>query len=91
MDTDSNLKYEIVLNILRQLGLNEKVFELKQNFIDSKLVRCRNCIAHGEFLPIDEINDTYNEVETELLDMIQIFQDLIRDAVSNQDYLKKVS
>ncbi|PIL51116.1 hypothetical protein B4N87_17390, partial [Acinetobacter baumannii] len=86
IDTDSNLKYEIVLNILRQLGLNEKVFELKQNFIDSKLVRCRNCIAHGEFLPIDEINDTYNEVETELLDMIQIFQDLIRDAVSNQDY-----
>ncbi|MCJ0830503.1 MAE_28990/MAE_18760 family HEPN-like nuclease [Acinetobacter sp. NIPH1876] len=91
IDVESNLKYDIVLNILKQLGLDDKSYELKQNFIDSKLVRCRNHIAHGEFLPIDDIIDTYNELENELLDMIQLFQNLIKNAVSNHDYLKKTS
>lgn len=89
IDVESNLKYEIVLNILQQLGLDDKAYELKQNFIDSKLLRCRNHIAHGEFIPIEEVTDTYNEIEIELLNMIQTFQNLIKNAVSNQDYLKK--
>ena len=89
IDTDSNLKYEIVLNILKQLGLDDKIYELKQNFIDSKLIRCRNHIAHGEFIPITDVTDTYNELELELLNMIQLFQNLIKNAVSTKDYLKK--
>lgn len=91
IDTKSNLKYEIVLNILQQLGLDDQVYALKQNFIDSKLLRCRNHIAHGEFIPIADLIDTYNELEIELLNMIQIFQNLIKNAASNKDYLKKTS
>ncbi len=91
IDTESNLKYEIVLNILRQLGLNEGIYELKQNFINSKLLKCRNAIAHGDFIPVEEIDETYIEIENELLNMILLFQNLIRNAVTTKQYLKSAS
>ena len=91
VNTDSNLKFSILLNILQQLGLDAKEYELKENFIDSKLVRCRNCIAHGDILSINEIEDTYNEIEKDLLNMIILFQNLIFKAVDNKEYLRDAS
>jgi len=88
VDTESNLKYEVVLNILGQLGLDEKVFELKENFIDSRLVRFRNAVAHGEYVEIHELQETYTELEQELLTMIQTFQNLVINASENRSYLK---
>jgi hypothetical protein len=90
IDTESNLKYEVVLNILGQLGLNEGLYELKENFIDSKLIKCRNCIAHGDKVDERELFDTYSELEEELLSMIQDFQSSILNAAENRCYLKAV-
>ena len=89
IDTESNLKYEVVFNILEQLGLNSSIYELKENFINSKLLRCRNAIAHGDRISLEDLEDTYQELEEELLDMIETFQNLIRNAASNKSYLKK--
>lgn len=89
IDTESNLKYEIVFNILEQLGLNSSIFELKENFINTKLLRCRNAIAHGDRIDYKDLEDTYQELEEELLDMIVTFQNLIRNAASNKSYLKQ--
>ena len=88
IDTESNLKYEVILNIMYQLGLDESIFELKKHFIDSKLVRYRNGISHGERLTGRDIETVYSEVETELLGMITAFQNLIRNAVNSKSYLK---
>lgn len=88
VDTDSNLKYPILLNILQQLGLDSRTYDLKEHFIDSKLVRCRNAIAHGDILGLTDIEDTYEEIKKELLSMIVLFQNLIFKAVDNQEYLK---
>lgn len=88
IDTGSNLKYPVVSNILDQLGLDAKLYELKEHFIDSKLLRCRNAIAHGDIISSQEIEDTYAEIESELLTMIQSFQNAIRTAVDNKEYLK---
>ncbi|ELY7392837.1 hypothetical protein SOJ80_003063 [Cronobacter universalis] len=88
IDTESNLKYEVVFNILEQLGLNSSTFELKENFINSKLLKCRNAIAHGEKVDLSDLEDTYQELENELLEMIQTFQILVRNAASNKSYLK---
>lgn len=88
IDTESNLKYEVVFNMLEQLGLNSSIFELKENFINSKLLRCRNAIAHGDRVDYRELEDTYQELEEELFDMIVTFQTLIRNAASNKSYLK---
>ncbi|MCO8059163.1 MAE_28990/MAE_18760 family HEPN-like nuclease [Acinetobacter towneri] len=88
IDTDSNLKFPILFNILQQLGLETKDYELKEHFIDAKMLKCRNTIAHGSILSEKEIEDTYNEIENELLDMIIHFQNLIFKAVDNKEYLK---
>jgi len=88
IDTESNLKYEVVFNILEQLGLNSSLFELKENFINSKLLKCRNSIAHGEKVSISELEDTYGELEEELLNMIVTFQTVIRNSASNRSYLR---
>jgi hypothetical protein len=89
IDTQSNLKYEVVFNILEQLGLDSRAFELKENFINSKLLRCRNQIAHGERCSQEDLEDTYEELENELLEMIVMFQTMIRNAVINREYLKR--
>lgn len=88
INTESNLKYEVFSNILGQLGLSGSMFELKENFINSKLLRCRNAIAHGERINQEEIEDTYNEIESELLNMIKTFQNLILNAATTKQYLK---
>lgn len=88
IDTESNLKHKVILNIISQLGLDETVFALKQHFIDSKLVGYRNGIAHGERRTGKDLEDIYNELEQELLDMITAFQNLVRNAVTTKSYLK---
>ncbi|HDZ8834632.1 MAE_28990/MAE_18760 family HEPN-like nuclease [Aeromonas veronii] len=89
IDTQSNLKYEVIFNILEQLGLDSSAFELKENFINSKLLKCRNQIAHGERCSQEDLENTYEELENELLGMIITFQNMIRNAVVNREYLKK--
>lgn len=89
IDTESNLKYSVFYNILSQLGLNSKPFELKENFIDSKMLRLRNAIAHGEKVSPSELEETHSELEKELLSMIETFQNMIRNAASNKEYLKQ--
>ena len=88
IDTESNLKYEVVFNILGQLGLDKNVFALKENFINSKLLKNRNSIAHGDRVSHIDVSDTYAELESELLDMIQSFQNLVRNAANTKSYLK---
>ncbi len=89
VDTESNLKYEVFSNILNQLGLINIDFELKEQFIDKKLVHHRNMIAHGERIDDKEVEDTYNEIESKLISMIEAFQTLVRNAVDTESYLKR--
>lgn len=88
IDTESNLKHDVILNIMSQLGLDTSAFELKKHFIDSKLVGYRNGIAHGEQRTGRDLEDIYNELQKELLDMIMIFHNLIRNTVTTKSYLK---
>lgn len=89
IDTESNLKYAVIYNILSQLGLDTSVFELKENFIDSKLLKCRNSIAHGDKVGEHELLETYKELEAELLEMITTFQNLVINSAENKSYLKQ--
>ena len=91
IDTDSNLKYPVLLNILHQLGLDISPYELREQFINSTLVGHRNYIAHGERLDPVVIDAAYNEIEQELLNMVMYFQTLILNAVTTKEYLKSAS
>ncbi len=88
IDTESNLKSAVLFNIMGQLGLDMKDFELKENFIDTIMLKNRNSIAHGDRVKEKELEDAYNALESELLEMIVTFQNLIRNAAANQEYLK---
>lgn len=47
ISADGNLKASKFADILLRLGLTAGPFELHYNWIDAELLRCRNCIAHG--------------------------------------------
>ncbi len=71
-----------------QIGLDNQLFELKENFIDSIMLKYRNAIAHGDRVQDDEVDDAYEQLENELLDMIMTYQNLIKNAASTRSFLK---
>jgi hypothetical protein len=91
IDTESNLKSEVLFNILEQLGLDCSMFELKKQFIDAKLLKCRNAIAHGSKVNDVEMQDAYSELENELLSMIVVFHNLVKNAVNSRSFMKNTA
>lgn len=86
--TNSNLKSDVFINIMEQLGLKFNDLELKSNFIDQVLLNNRNCIAHGERLNDQDITNAYDNVKEEIIEMLEIVNRTIRNAASNREYLK---
>lgn len=86
VNTRSNLSSEVLKDILLRLGLNFDLFETKSHFIDSKLVRNRNTIAHGEYLLVDF--PEYEEIHNVAFQLMQSFFDLVCDAAVDQKYLR---
>ena len=56
--------------------------------IVKKLIKNRNAIAHGDRISDAELEDSYQEIKKELLDMIQTFHNMVKNAASNNEYLK---
>lgn len=48
VDTKSNLNFEVLLDLINMLGINFEYFQNNQHHIDSRLLKYRNAIAHGE-------------------------------------------
>lgn len=88
IDTESNLKYEVLEKISQQLGISLGKLVLRENFINEVLLNSRNNIAHGTYLSRRQIEDAYAEIETDLLNMIQEFHNIIRNAAVCASYLK---
>ncbi|EOU3063027.1 TPA: MAE_28990/MAE_18760 family HEPN-like nuclease [Yersinia enterocolitica] len=88
VDTESNLKSQVFLNLMYQLGLDTEPFELRQNFIDQKLIKNRNAIAHGERVSEQELEEAYNVILDNLLIMIQTVHNMIKSSASNNEFLK---
>ncbi len=86
INTRSNLSSESLKDILMRLGLDFDLFETKSHFIDSKLVRNRNTIAHGEYLLVDF--PEYEDIHSVSFELMQSFFDLVCDAAVNRKYLK---
>lgn len=88
VDTESNLKSQVFLNLMYQLGLDTGPFELRKNFIDQKLIKNRNAIAHGERVSEQELEEAYDEISNNLLYMIQTVHNMIKATASNSGFLK---
>ncbi|WP_346351958.1 MAE_28990/MAE_18760 family HEPN-like nuclease [Oceanimonas sp. AH20CE76] len=88
VDTESNLKSGVLFKILQRLGLDTSKFELKDNFIDEVMLQHRNKVAHGERCDTETLFRVYEELQDELIKMISTFHNMIKNAASNQEYLK---
>lgn len=99
VDTEKNLSYKVLEDILFSLGIEKEDFELKEHFIKDRLVNTRNGIAHGEYFnPIgvnsgneQKAKDDYRELYNEILGLMESFKDKILDAAIEEKYLKHSS
>lgn len=78
INTESNLSSQVFKQILSVLNLDYSPYELKEKFIDMKILRRRNAIAHGERLDIDK--EEYISVHKELIEIINSFKNQIDNA-----------
>ncbi len=84
IDTQSNLNYDVLSDILRMLGMDEKPYTIKRPLINEKLVRNRNTIAHGRLLEINE--QDYQILHSEIIGLIDRFKEDIEDAAERGFY-----
>lgn len=96
IDTESNLSYLVLKDILFALGLEYSKYELKSNYINKELVEKRNAIAHGELLGINESNNTdftkikeeIDELFNEIISLMDLFKDQILEGAIEKKYLR---
>lgn len=88
ISTASNLSSEIFREITHILGIDFSLYSTKSVLIDTKLLKTRNEIAHGEYSIFDR--EEYMELHTEVIAMLDIFRNQIENAAINQEYMRKI-
>ncbi len=86
--TGSNLTSNILREVLTTIGMDYSAYELKNNLIDSVLLKNRNSIAHGEFLDLNEVN--FNELYSEIFFIMEDLKNRITNFVIQESYRKNV-
>jgi len=78
ISTASNLSSEILKEITYILGIDFSIYSTKSVLIDTKLLKTRNEIAHGNYSVFDR--DEYLELHREVIEMLDIFRNQIENA-----------
>ena len=86
VNTESNLSTKVLREIVWCLGLEYRPFEVKEKFIDSRLVDKRNHIAHGEEIFVDE--EDMLEIIDEVLMLMEEFRNQVENAAILNSYKK---
>ncbi len=86
ISTASNLSYEILKEITDILGIDFSLYSTKSVLIDTKLLKIRNGIAHGEYLVFDR--DEYIELHIEIIGMLEIFRTQIENAAIQKKFMR---
>lgn len=84
IDAKSNLNSEVLLDIIQKLGLDYKLYELKEKLIDEIFLGTRNAISHGEYRDIDP--DSFNDLYDEVTALINLFKNQILNATYTESY-----
>lgn len=84
IDTKSNLRHQVLADILFKIGLPAETFATKGNLIDITLCDSRNSIAHGrEYFPAP---DDFSQLMDEVIGMMEQIHDLIAAAARLSQY-----
>lgn len=87
IDTESNLSSTVFKEIVRGLGLELLPFyETRSVFIDQRIVKARNQVAHGELVSFDaaDIKDRIDGVRL----LLDSYAEQLKDAASESHFLK---
>jgi len=85
--TGSNLNSEILREILTTVGLDYKEYELKNNLLDSILLKNRNSIAHGEYVDLSELD--YVELHKEILSIMEDIKNRLSNSIVLETFKKR--
>ncbi len=85
INTKSNLKFDIFVDILFTVDINKTSYLSKETLIND-LVSLRNNVAHGEDKEIDL--NTYSNFYSEIIDLIQLFKTDIENSAVLQKFRK---
>jgi hypothetical protein len=86
ISTASNLSSEILKEITDVLGIDFSLYSTKSVLIDTKLLKTRNEIAHGNYLMFDR--EEYIELHTEVIEMLDIFRNQIENAALEKKFMQ---
>ena len=89
VNTESNLTSRVFENIAASLDIDLKPYDTKFNLIDEGLVRCRNQIAHGEYLDIS--SKEFGELFAEVVGLMRLYKTDLENAASLQAYKRPAS
>jgi len=84
ISTASNLSSEILKEITYILGIDFSIYSTKSVLIDTKLLKTRNEIAHGNYLVFDR--EEYLELHREIIGMLDIFRTEIENAAIQEKF-----
>ena len=84
ISTASNLSSEILKEITYILGIDFSVYSTKSVLIDTKLLKTRNEIAHGNYSVFDR--EEYLELHREIIGMLDIFRTEIENAAIQEKF-----
>jgi hypothetical protein len=84
ISTGSNLSSDILKEITYNLGIDFSIYSTKSVLIDTKLLKTRNEIAHGEYSVFDR--DAYLELHRDIIGMLDIFRNQIENAASQKKF-----
>ncbi|RAM48038.1 MAG: hypothetical protein C6Y22_30135 [Hapalosiphonaceae cyanobacterium JJU2] len=86
ISTASNLSSEILKEITDILGIDFSLYSTKSVLIDTKLLKTRNEIAHGNYSVFDK--DEYIELHLEVIGMLDIFRNQIENAAIEKKFMQ---
>lgn len=85
----SNLNYELFQDIGLMLGLDLSLAETSRHLIDERLLKNRNSIAHGEYLPIDQ--QAYDDLHQEVIKILDLLRNEITNCAIGRKYLRTIT
>ncbi|WP_017319412.1 MAE_28990/MAE_18760 family HEPN-like nuclease [Mastigocladopsis repens] len=86
ISTALNLSSEILKEITDILGIDFSLYSTKSVLIDTKLLKTRNEIAHGNYSVFDK--GEYIELHLEVIGMLDIFRNQIENAAIEKKFMQ---
>lgn len=84
INTESNLKSDVLEGILATIGLDSSAYRPYYNLIDESLLAKRNKIAHGEYIDLDVVG--FEETSEKVLMLMRWFKTGIENSASTESY-----